>query len=373
MSAARAIHHTTQTKGSDAFPDEGTARCVPYLVLLFFFSIATLGQVVLFEPAPVDVVLTGLGVILIILGLRLSFVGVFFRILYLGLSGLPLIIHHVSTGYAVRYFTIETYLIFSSLVLFSLLTRWPGTQRLLVRWIAIGAAVGSILILFVHFFTYASSWFNRQGVRFRLKGAFAVLVCDRRILRIGTTTRALLLLVTLIAAVVMPLQVSGVDNRILAGIEPRSRYQSYDTRRFDVLGESVKEGLASPMGLGAGEFRQKYGISAHDLFLGKAVDAGTIPAVMMVLFVVLAAYRLFKACRKSGDQLSFALLIALAAQMATSTTIYSHHWRHLWVIVVLGLARTHTQKERENVPPAVLPGTGPVAAPSPVSRAGLFR
>ncbi len=280
-------------------------------------------------------------------------------------------------------------------------------------------AVGSILILFVHFFTYAPSWFYRQGVRFRLKGAFedpnvlgpflilpiiyfiecekgwrkafalpplllliltysrgawvamavaiVVLVSGRRIFRIGTTTRALLLLLALIASAIVLVQISGVGDRIVAGIEVRSRIQSYDVQRFDVLGESVKEGLASPMELGAGEFRQKYGISAHDLFLGKAVDAGIIPAVMMVSLVVLAAYRLFKARRKSGDQLSFVLLIALAAQMATSTTIYSHHWRHLWVIVVLGLARTHTLKELENVPPAVLPGTGPVAAPSPVS------
>jgi len=409
VSDVRASQQVTSPAIPGAIPDDGSARGVPFLVLLFLLSIAILGQAVLIEPAPIDVVLTILGVVLIILGLRLSFIGLAAGIVYLGLSGVPLILNHVSSTYAGRYFIIESYLIFSCLVLYSMLTRWPTTQRLLVRWIARAAAIGSTLILALHFLTVAPLWLYRSGVRFRLKGAFedpnvlgpflilpilyflecekgwrrlwavpplfllfltysrgawvaigvsiTVLVFGRRILRVGSATRAILLLVGVAALAMALLQFTGVGDDVSTSFERRARYQQYDDRRFDILAESVNVGLNNPMGLGAGEFLKEYGLSAHDLFLGKVVDAGVIPALMLVSLVFLAMIRLLQACRRYGDQISFVLLATLCGQIATSLTIYSHHWRHLWVIVVIALARTHTLLKQNHSETAAVPAT----------------
>lgn len=374
------------------------------IVLAFLGALAVLGQLVLVEPAPVDVALSVLGLVLILLGLRLSFVGLSVAIAYLALSCVPLILNHVTTGYAASYMYIEAYLIFTALVLYGILTRWPTTQELLVRWVSRAAAVVSVAIILADRLRVGPRWMYRDDNRFRIKGAFkdpnvlgpylvlpviyfleyekgwrrlwavpplvlllltysrgafvaialaiAVLIVGRRLAGMKGSLRALLAVVALGAALFMVGQITGVAEPVSQKLEIRARYQSYDARRFDILRQSVDSGLDNPLGLGAGEFRSEFGLSAHDLFLGKWVDAGLVPALMITGVLLLAIIRSFRATRRYDDRLSFVLFATLCGQALTSTTIYSHHWRHLWMLVVIALARWRTLQEET---PAVEP------------------
>lgn len=118
----------------------------------------------------------------------------------------------------------------------------------------------------------------------------------------------------------------------------RLSLQGYDSHRFADLAAAVRLAASHPLGLGPAGFGRLTGTNnAHNLFLGKLTDAGLIPALLIVALPLAGAIAAWRA-RHATQGLGVALAITLAAHLVISMVIYSHHWRHMMLLAVAGLA-----------------------------------
>lgn len=125
----------------------------------------------------------------------------------------------------------------------------------------------------------------------------------------------------------------------------RLRLQEYDSTRFAHIALGLQEAAVAFFGLGPGEFAERHGNNPHNLFIGRLTDAGWGPAIITAFAFVAALIRTGKlAISRNYDPVILAVFSVLAAHLIISMVIHSHHWRHLWILIALGLTITPIQK-----------------------------
>lgn len=119
----------------------------------------------------------------------------------------------------------------------------------------------------------------------------------------------------------------------------RLSYQQYDDGRFALNNYALSELSRHLFGLGPSIFGAEYHVNPHNLFLGKATDAGFLAAFVVCGFIIIATWRAWSDYFRSGNSWSLALGATLVAHLVESNVIYSHHWRHMLFLAAMGAAR----------------------------------
>ena len=127
------------------------------------------------------------------------------------------------------------------------------------------------------------------------------------------------------------IEASGLVNTDRLGL------QAYDTERFATNFNAWAYVVDNPFGNGIQAFARQAGLNPHNLFLGKAVDAGLAAAILVVAVPTVAMGRALFA-RTDMPRFAAITSAALAGTMAVSTVIHSHHWRHLFFITAVAFA-----------------------------------
>ena len=104
--------------------------------------------------------------------------------------------------------------------------------------------------------------------------------------------------------------------------------------RVDGVWRSIRVALESPGGIGPGAFAERFGNNPHNLFLGKATDAGLIAAVAILAFVLVGLVRAFRLLRM-GSPVGMVLTAVLLGHLVASQFVYSHHWRHYLLLTAV--------------------------------------
>jgi MFS family permease len=162
-----------------------------------------------------------------------------------------------------------------------------------------------------------------------------------RRLRVSTALLALVVGATLYAAWSPSASVDGYA----AG---RLREQSYDHDRFELLRTAAEESVTSALGQGPGTFGERHGANPHNLFLGKAVDAGVLAALLLVGVLVTSIRHALRAQGRQGDWVMGLVAATLIGQLVVSGVIYSHHWRHMYLLCALALGRSRMVRTQAN-------------------------
>lgn len=366
------------------------------------FVVGILLPYVTFEPAPVDVLLFVLTTGLLVSGritanrnhtmLALGYIA-------LGVVGWAVgeFTTTVPTSFAVRSLAIDAYLVISFVLLIGVLRQVPGTSVQLLRGYIVGAVIVSLLITTLTAIDLDVIDVYRTSGDYRLRGTFkdpnvlgpylifpsiALLFLPRggqlrplpRLFAVpclfvlwSTYSRGayLALAVAVVTVVILHLRSKAprAKSRWLAGTlvvlalamtvvlvtspsddleevgRGRLQMQSYDSDRFANLERSVGFAVEHPLGVGPGTFGGLFGTNPHNLVLGKAVDAGVVAALMVGLVFLQAIRRALRAFRVHGDRWSGVIAASLTGQAALSAVIYSHHWRHLLLLMVLAWGR----------------------------------
>lgn len=362
------------------------------------------------EPAPVDVVLAvfAAGYCACQPVLRPAFI---LWLTYMSLSAIAIILSLV-TGYANidsvhRYPVIELYLMTGTLAIASVEWFFGSFARPFLRWYVIGAAVSSVLTIIIEVALPKWGLIFRGDYHIRVQGFFedpnvlapylifpviAIAFCRRELrlsrryylalpmllfLMYTTYSRggygacvagfaaaaALVLyreltikrfcifaLATLAVGFIIILSLNYVDLPSASYISGRLELQSYDQGRFFHILDGFEQGITHPLGLGPGVYSlYNGGNNPHNLFVGKLTDAGLLPALMIVGIPVFGMIRSARLYLQTKDRVALTLSATLFSQLVVSMVIYSHHWRHLLILAVLGCTYKATCSRSEPV------------------------
>lgn len=366
------------------------------------FVVGFLLPYVTFEPAPVDVLLFVLTTGLLAFGrITANRKHTMLGLSYIALSVVGWSVGEftmtVPTSFAVRSLAIDAYLVVSFVLLIGVLRQIPGASVQLLRGYIVGAVVVSCLITVIVAVDLDLFDVYRRMGDYRLRGTFkdpnvlgpylifptiALLFLPRdaafrplpRLFAVpclfvlwATYSRgayvAMAIAVTTVVILHLRSTASRTKSRWLAGtlivlaltmtaalvMSPsddleeigrgRLQMQAYDSDRFATLERSASFAVEHPLGVGPGTFGQMFGTNPHNLFLGKAVDAGLLAALMVVIVFVRSIRCSLRSARLHSDPWSALIAASLIGQAALSTVIYSHHWRHLLLLIALAWGR----------------------------------
>jgi O-antigen ligase len=118
----------------------------------------------------------------------------------------------------------------------------------------------------------------------------------------------------------------------------RAQLQSYDADRIGAWVAGLEPAQRYPFGVGPGQFEQTASISAHSTYVRAIAEQGlpgfiTIAALMT--FTLVAAVWNAAAGRDTYGIGSAALLAAWCGLLVNSFVIDTLHWRHLWIVAAL--------------------------------------
>jgi O-antigen ligase len=118
----------------------------------------------------------------------------------------------------------------------------------------------------------------------------------------------------------------------------RARVQSYDADRFGAWLAGLEPAQRYPFGVGPGQFEGVASISAHSTYVRVLAEQG-LPGLIafsaLMTFTLGAALANAVAGRDTYGIGSAALLAAWCGLTANSFVIDTLHWRHLWVVAAL--------------------------------------
>ncbi len=118
----------------------------------------------------------------------------------------------------------------------------------------------------------------------------------------------------------------------------RSTLQDYDSHRLEVILLSIDMIGRHPLGVGPYQSEVYFpGTNAHNLFVAKTFEAGILAGVSLIFLSILAFWRSFDAWMKTKNAIHAILFGCLSGWFINSLVIYSHHWRHTFVIIALCL------------------------------------
>ncbi|MEM8979245.1 MAG: hypothetical protein AAGD04_07160 [Pseudomonadota bacterium] len=118
----------------------------------------------------------------------------------------------------------------------------------------------------------------------------------------------------------------------------RLSFQSYDTKRFDLILRALFDMTGTPLGIGPYQSRVFYGWEPHNSFALLGLQNGLFALLGYVLICVGAIWRCAtKVLAQEDGWFKYAFILSvLIGLMVVSQVVSSLHWRHLYV--VLGLA-----------------------------------
>lgn len=365
------------------------------VIRLLTISIALLLPYVFIEPAPVDLMLVMMS-IYVLFTLRIPSFGLFLYLTYLLFTlisiSLGVIFDPVKQEAIFKYFFIELYLASSILAIGVICYEKDYFIPLFLRWYAIGAAVSCIAVLLIKFGPDNLNLIYRDEYRVRVKGFFkdpnvlapylvfpilaahfssGILNLKRLKYIILISCLILVLLsfsrggyVALLVAFLfgtfikmfreysVAILVVGVLSIFLFALAAqwlistgyfedfeyllsRLELKDYDQSRFFHISNSLEIGFLNPLGIGPEGYSKTYGVNPHNLFAGKLVDAGLIPAIIISSIPLSGWILSTLSYLKYRDDLSLLLAATMIGQVVASLVVYSHHWRHMLILGVI--------------------------------------
>ncbi len=363
---------------------------------------------VTFEPAPVDFILVLSAITFIAYGGKVPKTALLLLIIYFGFylaSGLDSLLHGRENMMKFsRYYIVELFLLFTTLMTYSIFLRLPITRYAFLRYYVIGSVLSAIIVIFLFKFAPSFQLIYRDSARIRLDGFFkdpnvlgpylilpalmllfardkinlsriwafaalplvALMFLTLSRATIGSFVGALLIFLllrgaaglrrnTLIFFIFIILfftaSVSFLSEDVLRfldrvqGFQARMQIQSYDSDRFHDIRHSFLVGAPRLFGLGPASYESMFDtLSPHNLFLAKLVDGGWVPALMITWFVLYPTWLSLKAFLRTRDTLYLILFSVMAAHVVNSMIVNPHHWRHLLLICALIFAMTKRPK-----------------------------
>jgi O-antigen ligase len=115
----------------------------------------------------------------------------------------------------------------------------------------------------------------------------------------------------------------------------RAQLQSYDSDRFGAWVAGLEPAQRYPFGVGPGQFEQIASISAHSTYVRTIAEQGLpgfICIAALMTFTLVAAVGNAAAGRDTFGIGSAALLGAWCGLLVNSFVIDTLHWRHLWIV-----------------------------------------
>ena len=129
----------------------------------------------------------------------------------------------------------------------------------------------------------------------------------------------------------------------------RFELKDYDQGRFFHITHSLEIGFSNPLGIGPGGYGKIYGLNPHNLFAGKLVDAGLIPAII-IISIPLGGWLLSTLSYfKYRDDLSLFLAATMTGQIAAASVVYAHHWRHMLILGVIASVYSLKSRHKNNL------------------------
>lgn len=302
-----------------------------------------------------------------------------------------------------EYFFIEFYLATSLLAISAICYQRDYFINFFLRWYAISAAISSILVLSIKFGPDNVSLIYRDELEVRVKGFFKdpnvlapylifpiiavyfsagvlhlkrwkyiilfscvflmVLTFSRGgylalacALLFGLTLKTLtkFSLSTIIRSIVFILVVTYslfvlTDTGFFLNLDylfTRFELKDYDEGRLYHIIHALEIGLSNPLGIGPGAYGKMFDLNPHNLFAGKLVDAGLIPAIIITCLPLGGWILSTLSYLKYRDDLSLILAATMIGQFLASSFVYAHHWRHMLILSVI--ASVYSLKTRYN-------------------------
>lgn len=248
------------------------------------------------------------------------------------------------------------YLVFPLLVMSQrdLATRFAGR---VFRW-AVVRMSGVFVLGLLLYLTYSRGAYAAAAVTLCWFGIARTMRAE------ASGAKSLLVFVAVLAIGTGVALVGPVADERRSG-DSRLGLQTYDETRFALLSESLDVSLSNPFGIGPGEFGATRGSNPHNLFLGKATDSGLLPAILVTGALIASTLRSARIGWRRRQALPQLLGATLAGHLVVSSVIYSHHWRHLAVLMALAFALPNR--------PGRSPPSSPVSEGRPTQRVGRSR
>lgn len=380
------------------------------------FGLAAAGLIlpyVLFEPAPIDIILPTFLLLQLLWGsYKLSAGSIIFALVYVFSTAISSVNGAASVYFDplifYRYLLIEGLLVVTTLLLFNYMSKNRVRGDVFIKYLIIGSIVSCVIIVAFQLLPLPRDWIYASVNNPRIKGTFkdpnvlgpflifpivalivardkifrspfwllgipllaftlyqtysrgaygaaliaislaviARIVVDRNIRPLGyvaiSVFASVLLLSILISLNLITLDVQFFRSRLAL--------QGYDDTRFMLSRYAVTELGDHIFGMGPGIFGSKYHVNPHNLFLGKATDAGLVSAVMICAFLLWATFNAWSHYFRTKDLISLALGATLVSHLIESNVIYSHHWRHMLFLAAVALARPLQQSAQRRLP-----------------------
>ena len=350
---------------------------------------------VFIEPAPVDLVLITISVYAF-LRLKVPILGGVICLIYLLFTlisiSLGVVFDSGKQEVIFQYFFIELYLATGLLAIAAVSYEKDYFISLFLRWYVIGATISSIVVLLIKFGPDNVSFIYRDETRIRISGFFKdpnvlapylilpivavyfssgrlnlkrwkyitllscvflmVLTFSRGgyVALVGSILFGVMLKVltefslsTFIMSIAFCLVVSFgllwlIDNSYFEYADylfSRFELKDYDQGRFYHIAHSLEIGFSNPLGIGPGGYGKIFGVNPHNLFAGKLVDAGLIPAIIIICIPIGGWFLSTLSYLKYRDDLSLILAATMIGQIAAAFVVYAHHWRHMLILGVI--------------------------------------
>lgn len=360
-----------------------------------------------FEPAPVDFALLLAAMVFLAKGGQLSKVAFFIALVYLGFylaAGLSSLIKgQQNDAKFIRYYFVETFLIFTTVVSYSIFVAFPGLIDRFLKYYCIGSVVSCFAVLVIYYGLPSYDGIYRDSSRIRITGFFKdpnvlgpylifpalMLIFSptrlniKPIWRLGAIPLLIVLVLTysraslgsfLVSALVLflmrvltgmsrngfilsialgflivalvPFQIDRIDSQLqtLENLRARMTLQSYDQSRFYDIKNAFVVGAGTLFGLGPASYETMFdALSPHNLFLAKLVDGGWIPALIISWFMVYPTWIAFKMFMARRDELLLVLFCVFLAHSMMSMIINPHHWRHLLLLCAITFAMSNAR------------------------------
>jgi len=355
-----------------------------------------------FEPAPVDFALLLAAMVFLAKGGRLSKLALFIALIYLGfyfVAGLSSLIKgQQNDAKFIRYYFVETFLIFTTVVSYSIFVAVPGLIERFLKYYCIGAVVSCFAVLVIYYVLPSYDGIYRDSARIRITGFFKdpnvlgpylifptlMLIFSptrlniKPIWRLGAIPLLIILVLTysraslgsfvvsalvlflmrvvtgmsrngfilsialgFLVVVLVPFQLDRIDSQLqgLENLQARMTLQSYDQSRFYDIKNAFVVGAGNLFGLGPASYETMFdALSPHNLFLAKLVDGGWIPALTISWFMVYPTWIALKMFMARRDELLLVLFCVFLAHSMMSMIINPHHWRHLLILCAITFA-----------------------------------
>jgi len=169
------------------------------------------------------------------------------------------------------------------------------------------------------------------------------IIVQRKLRRkILTAVFLIVFSLTVILYLSASVEIYGVN--LLKFVEARSQPQRYDYDRFATqrLVVEILESTNLVFGAGPGNYETyTKRMAAHSLYVRYLGERGFFGFALFILFLFSNLFAM------TYSDFKFILIPTMIGQLANSFFIDSLHWRHLWLIIVLGMIRARTIKQQE--------------------------